>query len=163
MVEAFKTSGSSPPARRYRLKLASWIVVREPGQPSPRKLDGPSTSAGLARDLADGADDGREHFWCVLLDARLRYLMHTEVSVGTLNASLVRPREVFGPAVREGAASLILVHNHPSGDPTPSREDIRLTRQLVEAGRLLDVLIHDHVIVGNGTDAWVSFAERGLL
>jgi DNA repair protein RadC len=137
--------------------------VREPGQPSPRKLDGPAVSSELARDLARDADDGREHFWAVLLNAQLGYLMHTEVSVGTLNASLVHPREVFGPAVREGAASLVLIHNHPSGDPTPSREDIRLTRQLVDAGKLLDLPVHDHVIVSNGTDAWVSFAERGLL
>lgn len=171
MLDAFKTNGSSPPdpwqrhapTRRYRLKLATWTVVREPGQPSPRKLDGPTASAELARDLARDTDDGREHFYCVLLDAQLRYLMHTEVSVGTLNASLVHPREVFGPALREGAASLVLIHNHPSGDPTPSREDIRLTRQLVETGKLLEVPVHDHVILGNGTDAWVSFAERGLL
>jgi DNA repair protein RadC len=163
MLDAFKTNGSSPPARRYRLKLATWTIVREASQSSPRKLDGPAASAALARDLARDADDGREHFWVVLLDAQLRYLMHTEVSVGTLNASLVHPREVFGPALREGAASLILVHNHPSGDTTPSREDVRLTRQLVEAGKLLDVPIHDHVIVGNGTDGYVSFAERGLL
>jgi DNA repair protein RadC len=148
---------------RYRLKLATWTVVREPGQPSPRKLDGPSAVAELARDLARSADDGREHFWCLLVDCQLRHLMHTEVSVGTLNSSLVHAREVFGPAIREGAASLILVPNHPSGDPTPSREDLRLTRQLVEAGKLLDVPIHDHIIIGNGTDAWVSLAERGLL
>jgi len=163
MIEAFKTNGSSPPARRYRLKLATWTIVREPGQPSPRKLDGPPAVSELAIDLTRGADDGREHFWAVLLNAQLGYLMHAEVSVGTLNASLVHPREVFGPALREGAASLVLMHNHPSGDPTPSREDVRLTRQLVDAGKLLDLPIHDHVIVGDGTGVWVSFAERGLL
>jgi DNA repair protein RadC len=119
--------------------------------------------AELSLDLARSADDGREHFWAVLLNAQLGYLMHTEVSVGTLNASLVHPREVFGPALREGAASLVLIHNHPSGDPTPSQEDIRLTRQLAEAGRLLDVPVHDHMVIGNGTTAYVSFAERGLL
>jgi DNA repair protein RadC len=163
MLDAFHTNGSSPPARRYRLKLATWTVVREPGRPSPRKLDGPNAVSELSLDLVRCADDGREHFWAVLLSAQLGYLMHTEVSVGTLNASLVHPRKVFGPALREGAASLVLIHNHPSGDPTPSREDIRLTRQLVEAGKLLDLPVHDHVIVGNGTDNWVSFAERGLL
>ena len=163
MIDAFKTNGSSPPARRYRLKLATWTVVREPGQLSPRRLDGPAASSELARDLARDADDGREHFWAVLLDSPLRYLLHTKVSVGTLTGTLVHPREVFGPALREGAASLILTHNHPSGDPTPSREDVRLTRQLVDAGKLLDVPVHDHVIVGNGTDAWMSFAQRGLL
>jgi DNA repair protein RadC len=82
---------------------------------------------------------------------------------GALNASLVHPREVFGPALREGSASLVLIHNHPSGDPTPSREDIRLTHQLVQTGKLLALPVHDHVIVGNGTNAWVSLAERGLL
>jgi DNA repair protein RadC len=163
MLDAFKTNGSSPPARRYRLKLAAWTIVREPGRPSPRKLEGPTAVAELSLDLARSADDGREHFWAVLLDPQLGYLMHTEVSVGTLNASLVHPREVFGPALREGAASLVLIHNHPSGDPTPSQEDIRLTRQLVDAGRLLDLPVHDHVIVGNGPGARVSFAERGLL
>ena len=163
MRDAFHTNGSSPPARRYRLKLATWTIVREPGRPSPRKLDGPAAVSELSLDLARSVDDGREHFWAVLLNAQLGYLMHTEVSVGTLNASLVHPREVFGPALREGAASLVLIHNHPSGDPTPSREDIRLTRQLVETGKLLDLPVHDHVIVGNGTDDWVSFAERGLL
>src|SRR5207247_2216976 len=123
----------------------------EASQPSPRKLDGPAVSSELARDLARDADDGREHFWAVLLDAQLRHLMHTEVSVGTLNASLVHPREVFGPALREGAASLVLIHNHPSGDPTPSREDIRLTRQLADAAQLVDLKIHDHRIVGDGS------------
>ena len=130
MVDAFKTNGSSPPARRYRLKLATWSIVREPGRPSPRRLDGPTAVSELAIDLARGTDDGREHFWTIFLNAQLGYLMHTEVSIGTLNASLVHPREVFGPALREGAASLVLVHNHPSGDPTPSQEDLRLTASL---------------------------------
>jgi DNA repair protein RadC len=71
---------------------------------------------------------------------------------------------VLGPALRiMGVASLVLVHNHPSGDPIPSQDDIRLTRQLVEAGRLLDLTIHDHVIIGDGRDACVSFVEQGLL
>jgi DNA repair protein RadC len=78
-------------------------------------------------------------------------------------ASLVHPREVLGPALREGAAALILVHNHPSGDPTPSREDLRLTRQLADGARLLDLRLHDHIIIGNGTEQWVSLAQRGGL
>jgi DNA repair protein RadC len=89
--------------------------------------------------------------------------MHTEVSVGTQSASLVHPREVLGPALREGAAALIVVHTDPSGVPTPSREDLRLTRQLADAARLLDLRLHDHIIVGNGTDRWVSLAQRGEL
>ena len=148
---------------RYRLRLAMWTVVREHGQPSPRTLSDPAAAALLALDLARACDDDKEHFFAVLLNAQNHYLMHTEVSVGTQSASLVHPREVLGPALREGAASLILVHNHPSGDPTPSREDLRLTRQLAEAARLLDLRLHDHIIVGNGTERWVSLAQRGEL
>jgi DNA repair protein RadC len=146
---------------RYRLRLASWTVVREPGQPSPRVLSDPATAAVLALDLMRACDDDKEHFFAVLLNAQNHYLMHTEVSVGTQSSSLVHPREVLGPALREGASSLILVHNHPSGDPTPSKEDIHLTRQLVEGGRLLGIRIHDHVIVGQGRH--VSLAQRGML
>jgi DNA repair protein RadC len=109
-------------------------------------------AALLALDLVNAFDDDREHFWTVLLNALNRYLMHVHVSTGTLSASLVHPRQVFGPALRAGAASLILVHNHPSGDPTPSREDLRLIRQLADTARLLDLQLHDHLIVGNGID-----------
>ena len=137
---------------RYRLKLATWIVEREHGQPSPRILSAPETAALLARDLLRTADDDKEHFWAIYLNAQNHYLMHTLVSTGTLSASLVHPREVLGPALREGAAALILVHNHPSGDPTPSREDLRLTRQLADGARLLDLRLHDHTIIGNGTE-----------
>jgi RadC-like JAB domain len=94
---------------------------------------------------------------------RTNYLMHTLVSTGTQSASLVHPREVLGPALRVGAASLILVRNHPSGDPTPSPEDLRLTQQLVDGAELLDLRLHDHVIIGNGTERWVSLAQIGAL
>jgi DNA repair protein RadC len=103
----------------------------------------------------------REVFRIALLDAKNGLLTDRVISEGTLSASLVHPREVFKPAILECAASVILLHNHPSGDPTPSREDVRLTRQLVECARLLDLTIHDHVIVGHGR--FVSFAEQGLL
>jgi DNA repair protein RadC len=148
---------------RYRLKLATWTVVREPGQPSPRILSSPEAAALLAADLLTEHDDDKEHFWVVFLNAQNHYLMHTEVSVGTQSASLVHPREVLGPALREGASSLVLVHNHPSGDPTPSREDLRLTRQLADGAKLLDLRLHDHLIIGNGTLNWVSLTQRGEL
>jgi DNA repair protein RadC len=148
---------------RYRLKTATWTVVRERSAPSPRVLSAPSAVATLARELLRDADDDREHFWAVYLDSQNRYRYSVEVSVGTQNASLVHPREVFGPALRLGAVALILIHNHPSGDPTPSREDIRLTRQLVECSQLFDIKVHDHVIVGNGTVAFTSLAEQGQL
>ena len=148
---------------RYRLKLATWIVEREPGQPSPRMLSAPAAVALLARDLLNTADDDKEHFWAIFLNAQNHYLLHTLISTGTQSASLVHPREVLGPALRVGAAALIVIHNHPSGDPTPSQEDLRLTRQLADGARLLDLRLHDHLIIGNGTEQWVSLAQRGAL
>ena len=103
----------------------------------------------------------REVCRVALLDAQNGLLRDVVVSEGTLSASLVHPREVFKPAILEGAASIILLHNHPSGDPTPSREDLRLTRQLAEAARLMDLRIHDHVVIGRGR--WVSLAEKGII
>jgi len=81
--------------------------------------------------------------------------------VKSLSASIVHPREVFRTAILEATAHLILVHNHPSGDPTPSKEDVHLTRQLVEGARLLGLRVHDHVIIGRGSH--VSLAQRGLI
>lgn len=103
----------------------------------------------------------REVFRIALLDAKNALVRDLVISEGTLSASLVHPREVFKPAILESAASVILLHNHPSGDPTPSRDDIRLTRQLVECARLLDLRVHDHVVIGRGQ--FISLAERGII
>ncbi len=103
----------------------------------------------------------KEVFRAALLDAQNGLLRDVIVSEGTLSASLVHPREVFKPAILEPAASVILLHNHPSGDPTPSREDLRLTRQLAECARMLDLRLHDHVIIGHGR--YVSLAQRGAI
>jgi DNA repair protein RadC len=119
--------------------------------------------AALARDLVAGADDDKEHFWAVLLNAQNRYLLTHRVSTGSQSVSIVHPRQVLGPALREGAAHLVAIHNHPSGDPTPSKEDMRLTQQLRDGAALLGLRLHDHVVIGNGTGAWVSLAQRGLM
>jgi DNA repair protein RadC len=103
----------------------------------------------------------KEVFRVALLDAQNGLLRDVVVSEGTLSASLVHPREVFKPAILESAASIILLHNHPSGDPSPSREDLRLTRQLVECSKLLDLRIHDHVVIGR--ERFVSLAQRGAI
>jgi DNA repair protein RadC len=102
-----------------------------------------------------------EEFHVAVLDAQHRLERDILVTRGILNSSLVHPREVFREAIAERAAAIILVHNHPSGDPTPSADDRNVTDQLVAAGRLLDIPVHDHVIIGRGR--YTSFAEAGLL
>lgn len=102
-----------------------------------------------------------EEFHVAVLDAQHRLERDVTVTRGILNSSLVHPREVFREAIAERAAAIILVHNHPSGDPSPSVDDRVVTEQLVSAGRLLDIPVHDHVIIGRGR--YVSFAETGLL
>jgi DNA repair protein RadC len=102
-----------------------------------------------------------EEFHLLALDSQSQVLRDVLVTRGLLNSSLVHPREVFRPAIVEAAAGVIVVHNHPSGDPTPSAEDRAVTRQLVAAGELLDLPVYDHVIIAG--DRFVSFAAAGLL
>ncbi|MGQ9773295.1 RadC family protein [Chloroflexus sp.] len=102
----------------------------------------------------------QEHLRTILLDTKNRVQQITTVYIGSLNAANVRVGEVFKEAVRRNSAGIIVVHNHPSGEPTPSMEDIEITRQLVSAGRLLDIEVVDHLIIGNGR--YVSLRERGL-
>lgn len=106
-------------------------------------------------------DSRKEHFLALLLDGKNRIIRRTQVSEGSLNQSIVHPREVFSPAVKESAAAVILVHNHPTGDPAPSAEDIAVTRRLREAGEIMGIRVLDHIIVGDGE--YVSFVERGLM
>ena len=103
----------------------------------------------------------REHFRVMYLDRKGGLLLMEDVSVGGLHSSIVHPREVFKTAVKKSAASMILVHNHPSGDPTPSREDIDITRRLMEAGQLMGIEVLDHVIIGENT--YCSLKARGLI
>lgn len=104
-----------------------------------------------------------ETFWILALDIHSNILFGNPIVItrGTLNSSLIHPREVFRAAIVAGAAAVILVHNHPSGDPAPSPDDRAITRQLVEAARLLDLPIQDHIIIGGS--AYRSFVEMGLL
>ncbi len=103
----------------------------------------------------------KECFWNILLDGKNRMLRVGRISEGSLTSSLVHPREVYRPAIREAAAGVVFVHNHPSGDPTPSREDVEITERLVKSGQLVGIRALDHVIMG--TDQYFSFADQGLL
>jgi DNA repair protein RadC len=109
------------------------------------EISGPSDIAMLLEYLAD---EKKEYFMSVLLDSKSHVLRVCQIHVGTVNSSLVGAREVFREAVREGAASVIVAHNHPSGDTTPSAEDIEITRHLVRVGEMLDIPVLDHVIIG---------------
>lgn len=118
--------------------------------------------ADLARYLmARYGDDGEESFGIILLDGRNRFVRELPLSRGGWTSSVVRPREVFRQALLAAAPAIVLFHNHPSGDPTPSREDVGITRQVREAGDLLGIRVLDHLVVG--AEGFVSLRERGLM
>ncbi len=112
--------------------------------------------------FANLANEKQEHFCAALLDSKGHLIGRPTIHIGTINSSLVGPREVFRPAVQAGAASVILVHNHPSGNPEPSPEDIEITRKLKRVGDLLDIPVLDHVIIGHDPE-YVSLHDRGLM
>ena len=103
----------------------------------------------------------KEHFYCLLINSKGQVIEETEVSVGDICSSVAHPREVFTSAVRRSAGAVALVHNHPSGDPEPSADDIATTERLAEAGRLMGIPVIDHIIIGDGT--YTSLKDRGIL
>ena len=153
-------------AKAVQLKAAFALASRLPATREARPM------LRTPRDVADRLREEMQHFeveefHVLMLDTKNRLIRDIKVSKGTLNASLVHPREVFREAIRAGAASVILVHNHPSGDPTPSGDDIRITREMMEAGRLLKIEVLDHIIIGKRdsgrTEDYVSVKEMGLI
>ncbi len=112
-------------------------------------------------ELKDLRDHKKEHFVTFFLDSRNQEIKREIISVGSLNASLVHPREVFEPAVKNLAAQVILAHNHPSGDTDPSEEDLEMTKRLVEAGKILGIEVVDHIIVTK--NSFLSFKEKNLI
>lgn len=129
--------------------------------PDVSQLDTPLRVAAAVRALI-GPGEEREHFIAFFVDMRHKIKSVSVISIGTLSCSLVHPREVFRPAIVAGAAAVILAHNHPSGDCTPSSEDRESTRRLVKAGELLGIPVLDHVIVGEAYK-YISFRETGLI
>jgi DNA repair protein RadC len=120
--------------------------------------------AGLLQKWLTGLDDidrNKEHFFTVLFDARNKLKVVDVVTVGIINASLVHPREVYKRAILESAVWLIIAHNHPSEDSEPSNEDIKVTERLVDAGKLIGIELHDHIILGS--KSYYSFREKGMI
>ncbi len=164
MAEPYPAGGP----RRRRRRCTTLRLIREgsfPSQPDhelPRLLIRfPQDVDNLMRLYAER--EVGECFWILALDSQHRLSGGAPIVItrGILNSSLVHPREVFASAIMASAAAVILCHNHPSGDPTPSVDDRVVTEQLVAGGKLLDIPVHDHVIIGRGR--YVSFAEQGLL
>jgi DNA repair protein RadC len=146
--------------------LAAFTLARRMAREIKREmplLDAPGAVASLVREESRLA--GVEQFRVVLVNARRRLISVAKISDGTLDTILIHPREVFRPAIVGSAAAVILVHNHPSGDPTPSEADIKVTRDLIRAGQLLKIEVLDHIILGNCTQErandFVSLRELG--
>ena len=138
----------------YSPALVQLPLVRES---SGERVRTPADAYRLCRDIAELA---QESFHVLSLDVRNRLIDRQLVSLGLASSSLVHPREAFRQAIVSGASSVVLIHNHPSSDPTPSAEDIRITRQLIQAGRIIDIKVIDHVVIGRPD--FVSLREAGL-
>lgn len=138
----------------YQVQLKRAGCVRE-----TEKITSPYDITRLIRLYLEGAD--RENFVVVMLDTKNHVIGITTVSVGSLDTAIVHPREVFKPAILANAATVVLAHNHPSGDPTPSPDDVAVTRKLQEAGDMIGIEVLDHVIIGDTRHT--SLKERGLM
>lgn len=152
------------PAKAVSIKAAIEIGKRIAADIQVRRaIRSPEDVASAVKDLImeEMRNYDREHFRVMYLDRKGGLLAWEDVSVGGLHSSIVHPREVFKTAVKKSAASLILVHNHPSGDPTPSPEDIEITRRLIEAGKIMGIEVLDHVIIGESS--YSSLKAKGLI
>lgn len=148
-------------AKAIQLRAAISLGMRASRKaPSSRqKVASPSQAYQIVKDMLE--KEKREFFVSILLDTKGCAIRHDVVAIGTLSRTLIHPREVFYPAVRHKAASMIVAHNHPSGDPTPSEEDIEVTRTLVGVGRMMSIPINDHLIIGDSS--FVSLRQQGVI
>ncbi len=150
------------PVTPYTIAIYRVALVRESSVQAPSEhIHHSKDAAALVRQHLAHVD--REHFVTLLLNRKNAVIGITTVSVGSLTTSVVSPREVFKAAILANAAAIVCAHNHPSGDPQPSPEDKELTARLVQGGKLLGIPVIDHIIVGDGTPDYFSFADRGLL
>ena len=170
MTRRRKSSSSEPASQglfashlveQYEFPVYRCTLVREGTiSTEKRRVNSPEDAVTILEPQFTGAD--REKFLLLLLDARNQVVGLNVATVGTLTETAVQPREVFKPALLGLATSIILAHNHPTGDPEPSPEDIATTKHLQEAGRILKIAVVDHLIIGDDGH-WVSLARRGLL
>ena len=127
----------------------------------PKKIDSPDQAYKAITEIKNVQEEAQEVFGILILNTKNKIVAVHEISRGALNSSVVHPREVFKPAVLHNAASIICFHNHPSGDPEPSREDIEITKRLVEAGKILGIEVLDHIIVSD--EGYTSLKGRGVM
>ena len=131
------------------------LKIEDSGLPIVQTVNDVALQVGYIRDKS------REHFIAIYLNARNELIFRKHIFIGTLNASLVHPREIFKEALEHNAASVILVHNHPSGDPTPSEDDLEITKRITEAGKIMGIDILDHIIISK--NKILSFKSKGLI
>jgi DNA repair protein RadC len=148
-------------AKAAQIKACFELGRREELEPELKdfNIKDPETVVKAIR--ASIKDKAKEHFKLILLNPRNKIIGISTISIGTLNASLVHPREVFKDAIMHSAASVVLAHNHPSGDPEPSEDDLKITKKLVDSGKILGIEVLDHIVVGKET--FKSFKEEGLI
>ena len=164
MKELFQEYGADYLTKTLRMRVMRPVdsreVIREnmPAYITTDRFNSPQQVFEMFKDLVI---ETKEHFLCLHLDGKNRIICLDRVSVGSLNQSVVHVREVLKSALLSSAAGTLLIHNHPTGDPSPSPDDIIITNRLKEAGLLIGIPVIDHIIIGDGQ--YVSFAERGLL
>ena len=149
--------------KRVQVSFERVVLVKEKvgRYELPRETKSPEEAYNAIKTITNVQEESQEVFGILILNAKNKIVAVHEVSRGILNRSLVHPREVFKPAVLHNAAAIICFHNHPSGDPEPSRDDIEITKRLVEAGKIMAIGILDHIIVGDGR--YVSLKEMGVM
>jgi len=148
-------------AKAAQIKACFELGRREELEPELKNFDIKDPEAVVKAIRASIKDKAKEHFKLILLNPRNKIIGISTISIGTLNASLVHPREVFKDAIVHSAASVVLAHNHPSGDPEPSEDDLKITKKLVDSGKILGIEVLDHIVIGKNN--FCSFKERGLI
>ncbi len=148
-------------AKAGQIKACFELAKRENLETEEESFDIKNPEAVFKLISSSIKDKAKEHFKLILLNTRNKKIGISTVSIGTLTTSLVHPREVFKDAITHSAASVILAHNHPSGDPEPSEDDLKITKKLVESGKILGIEVIDHIIIGKNN--FYSFREKGLI